>query len=74
MSNNNGTTASPSKEEPKEETDRIIFPATAEHDPLDESHLLFSRASRARAGDDLMMGPILRRKRVVSMPLGQGGA
>ena len=50
--------------------------ADAPPPPFDDRHALFSPPSpRARAQHQHgeMMGPILRRKKVVSLPLGHGG-
>jgi hypothetical protein len=55
---------------PRRSRDVVTFGPTPNAD-LDVGHELFSRP--AAINHDIMMGPILRRKKVVSMPLGAGG-
>ena len=60
--------------EPEEGSDLVKFlPTSGRH--LDADHVLFSRpmATEATKDDHELMGPLLRRKKVVSMPLGAGG-
>lgn len=62
-----GTTASPAR---RPRRDVVTFGPTGSTE-LDSDHQLFSLPAATRNHE--LMGPILRRKKVLSMPLGAGG-
>jgi hypothetical protein len=66
LSSNNGSG--------EKKASNVTFPPSPPMSPSRQPTDLFSRrGTRLEGADQRLMGPILRRKKVVSMPLGAGG-
>ena len=74
---NNGTPPPPPPSSSPRPSDIVMFAPTGGRRHMDANHELFPpRATRQgllQQQQSELMGPLLRRKKVVSMPLGAGG-